>query len=279
MLHETLKKLIPKTNGYGPPSSMAACHGNTYKVNGACANTSWRSSTRHEEPRTRIQKPRERLWVASELAGTFLPFADTENQFLSTFDSLSLRTHNKSHNRQLAKLLSGNEVRGKVAIAAVQMTLVRYRDGLEKFFEHSFLRIWEDSNAHDLFAELLRAQDAFFRGRRPILLTETILANRPDLVGTVPIWRPKPDVPPDDPKKPIRPDLSRPTPKNTILNPLFACSLCSPVGIQVSSVSFGLFSCSQLLVSKQKKSVRHCSGWKVHSPVIFLWTQETLYIL
>ena len=35
-----------------------------------------------------------------------------------------------------------------------------------------------------------------------------ILANRPDLVGTVPIWRPKPDVPPDDPKKPIRPDLS-----------------------------------------------------------------------
>ena len=33
--------------------------------NGACAITSWRSSTRHEEPRTRIQKPRERLWVAS----------------------------------------------------------------------------------------------------------------------------------------------------------------------------------------------------------------------
>ena len=28
-----------------------------------------------------------------------------------------------------------------------------------------------------------------------------ILANRPDLVGTVPIWRSKPDVPPDDPKK------------------------------------------------------------------------------
>ena len=37
-----------------------------------------------------------RLWVASELAGTFLPFAETENQFLSTFDSLSFRTHNKS---------------------------------------------------------------------------------------------------------------------------------------------------------------------------------------
>ena len=49
-------------------------------------------------PCTSIQKPRERLWVASELAGTFLPFADTENQFLSTFDSPSFRTHNKSHN-------------------------------------------------------------------------------------------------------------------------------------------------------------------------------------
>ena len=50
-------------------------------------------------------------------------------------------------------------------------------------------------------------------------LLSHILANRPDLVGTVPIWRPKPDVPPDDPKKkPIRPDLSRSMPKNTILN-------------------------------------------------------------
>ena len=55
---------------------------------GACANTStsWRSSTRHGEPRTRIQKPREKLWMASKLAGTFLPFTDTENHFLSTFD-------------------------------------------------------------------------------------------------------------------------------------------------------------------------------------------------
>ena len=68
-----------------------------------------------------------------------------------------------------------------------------------------------------------------------------ILANRPDLVGTVPIWRPKPDVPPDDPKEPIRPDLSRSTPKNTILNLPFACSLCSSVRIQVFSVSFGFF--------------------------------------
>ena len=47
---------------------------------------------------------------------------------------------------------------------------------------------------------------------------QDILANRPDLVGTVPIWRPKPDVPPGDPKKPIRPALSLSTPKNTILS-------------------------------------------------------------
>ena len=72
-----------------------------------------------------------------------------------------------------------------------------------------------------------------------------ILANRPDLVGTVPIWKPKPDVPPDDQKKPIRPDLSRSTPKNMIVNLPFACSLCSSVGIQVSSVSFGLISCTR----------------------------------
>ena len=82
-----------------------------------------------------------------------------------------------------------------------------------------------------------------------------ILANRPDLVGTVPIWRPKPDVPPDDPKKPIRPDLSRSKPKTRFLNPLFACSLCSSVGIQVSSVSFGHFSCTRpwQAVSQTKK--------------------------
>ena len=72
-------------------------------------------------------------------------------------------------NRQLAKLLSGNEVRGKVAIAAVQMT-VNFTRSLSrwprKVFEHSFLRIWEGSNAQDLFAELLRAQDAFFSGKK-----------------------------------------------------------------------------------------------------------------
>ena len=50
--------------------------------------------------------------------------------------------------------------------------------------------------------------------------TCSTLANRSDLIGTVPIWRLKPYVPPDDLKKPIRLDLSRSTPKNTILNPL-----------------------------------------------------------
>ena len=49
------------------PLKLIACIGFLYKVvhkidglrkfNGACANTSRRSSTRHEEPRTRIQKP------------------------------------------------------------------------------------------------------------------------------------------------------------------------------------------------------------------------------
>ena len=79
-----------KGDGTGPDTQ-------TLWWDGACANTSWRSSIRREEPRTRIQKPRERLWVASELAGTVLPFADTENQLLSTFDSPSFRTHSKSH--------------------------------------------------------------------------------------------------------------------------------------------------------------------------------------
>ena len=92
-------------------------------------------------------------------------------------------------------------------------------------------------------------------------LTVVILANRPDLVRTVPIWRPKPDVPPDDPKKPIRPDLSRSTPKNTILNPLFACSLCSSVGIQVSSVSFGRFSCTRLWQAVIQQKI--CIYWGI----------------
>ena len=76
---------------------------------------------------------------------------------------------------------------------------------------------------------------------RSFRYTTHILANRPDLVGTVPIWKPKPDVPPDDPKKPIRPDLSRSTPKNTIVNLPFTCSLYSSVGIQVSCVFWPYF--------------------------------------
>ena len=92
----------------------------------------------------------------------------------------------------------------------------------------------------------------------------TYLPTVPDLVGTVPIWRPKPDVPPDDPKKPIRPDLSQSTPKNTILKPAFACSLCSSLGIQGSSGSFGLFSCTRpwqaVFQTKNLYTLGHCSG-------------------
>ena len=71
-----------------------------------------------------------------------------------------------------------------------------------------------------------------------------------------PDLRPKPDVPPDDPKKPIRPDLSRSTPKNTMLNLPFACSLRSSVEILVFPVSFSLFSCTRPWCSyPNKKSV------------------------
>ena len=41
-------------------------------------------------------------------------------------------------------------------------------------------------------------------------LKKGIPANRFDLVGTVPIWRPKPDVSPDDPQRPIFPGLHVP---------------------------------------------------------------------
>ena len=57
------------------PTAAAPCFffavKNSELCDGACANTSWRSSTRDEEPRMRKQKPRERLWVASELAEHF----------------------------------------------------------------------------------------------------------------------------------------------------------------------------------------------------------------
>ena len=102
-------------------------------------------------------------------------------------------------------------------------------------------------------------------------LGQPYLPTVPISSGTVTIWRPKPDVPPDDPKKPIRPDLSRSTPKNTILNLLFACSLCSSVGIQVSSVSFSLFSCTRpwWAVIQTKNLFIRALFW-LNSPVIFL---------
>ena len=65
-------------------------------LNGTCANTSWRSSTHQEESRHAYKNRAKRHWVASELAGSFLPFANTENQFLSTFDSPSFRRQSKS---------------------------------------------------------------------------------------------------------------------------------------------------------------------------------------
>ena len=49
-------------------------------------------------------------------------------------------------------------------------------------------------------------------------------------------------------RRPKKTDSSRFVPinaPNTILNLPFACSVCSSVGIQVSSVSFGLFSCTR----------------------------------
>ena len=59
-------------------------------------------------------------------------------------------------------------------------------------------------------------------------------------------------------RQPKKADSSRSTPKNTILNLPLACSLCSSVGIQVSSVSFGLFSGTRPSVAgsyPNKKSV------------------------
>ena len=91
-------------------------------------------------------------------------------------------------------------------------------------------------------------------GNTPSAWSPGILANRPDLVGTIPIWRPKPD----DTKKPIRPNLSRSTVQNHDFKPAFsACSLSSSVEIQVSSVSFGHFSCTRLwqAVIKKKKNL------------------------
>ena len=71
-------------------------------------------------------------------------------------------------NRQLAKLLSGNEVRGKVAIAALQM-IVNFSRSLSRwprklFWSTVFSGFGKVLTLGDLFPELLRAQGAFFFG-------------------------------------------------------------------------------------------------------------------
>ena len=53
----------------------------------------------------------------------------------------------------------------------VSISLVHYRHGLEKFLEHHFIPIRRRFNPHDLPKDLLRVQDPFFRGRRPIFST------------------------------------------------------------------------------------------------------------
>ena len=58
-------------------------------MNGACANTSWCSSTRHEVRVKKKKSARVRHSVESELAGRLLLLADSENQFLSTLESSS----------------------------------------------------------------------------------------------------------------------------------------------------------------------------------------------
>ena len=70
----------------------------------------------------------------------------TKFQPVQSYCGLRLWESDCQYNRQLAKLLSGNEVRGKVAISAMQKavnrcSLVRYRHGLEKFLEHHFIPI------------------------------------------------------------------------------------------------------------------------------------------
>ena len=53
----------------------------------------------------------------------------------------------------------------------LSISLLRYRHGLEKFLEHHFIPIRRRFNLHDLPTDLLRVQDPFFRGRRPIFST------------------------------------------------------------------------------------------------------------
>ena len=53
----------------------------------------------------------------------------------------------------------------------LSISLVRYRHGLEKFLEHHFIPIRRRFNPHDPPTDLLRVQDPFCRGRRPIFST------------------------------------------------------------------------------------------------------------
>ena len=67
-------------------------------------------------------------------------------------------------------------------------------------------------------------------------------------------------------RRPKKADSSRFVPTNAPkhdLNLLFACSLCSLVGIQVSFVSFGLFSCTRpwQAVSYPNKKIRTALFW------------------
>ena len=69
-------------------------------------------------------------------------------------------------NRQLAKLLSGNEVRARSRsrlCGRLSTSLVR---GLEKFLERRFIPTRRSFNPHDLPAYLLRVQDPFFGGKK-----------------------------------------------------------------------------------------------------------------
>ena len=86
-----------------------------------------------------------------------------------------------SQNRQLAKLFSGNKVRGKVAIVAVQMTVNFNRSLLRWSRKVSWAQFPPDSeklrhSRTSCRAFFLSVQGTFFRGRRPIFLTRNEVA-------------------------------------------------------------------------------------------------------
>ena len=165
--------------------------------NGACANTSRRSSTRDEESRTRIQKPRERLWVASEQAGTFLPFADTENQCLSTFDSPSFRTHNKRPTIKKINVCSCPRLQpgSRWWRKSLQMPHARMVK-LRKDSPHRFIALWKHTccSLRTLSFCLIRHKNDFvvrFRCKYPLFLFFTtchILLFQVDLASHWTCW-------------------------------------------------------------------------------------------